>query len=115
MAVWQRPQITQVVFEHIKYLQTIYNIDCFVVYSEMYWEVVIKEYGFKGCYAPNEPLGRKHNIGMQECLNYEWDYLMQCGSDDLINQDILKLFDYTQDVNGVNYCYAIDVKTCRTA
>lgn len=111
MAVWQRLHITQIVFEQIKYLQTIYNIDAFIVYSEPYWESIIQEHGFKGTYAPNQPLGRKHNIGMQECLKHEWDYVIQCGSDDLIHEKLFQQFNPDIDVNGVNYCYAIDMNS----
>jgi hypothetical protein len=112
MAVWQRPEITLKVFDHIKELQKLYNIDVFVAYSEMYWVEILRKYKFKGCGVSNRPLGLKFNRAMQRCMEYDFDYLMQCGSDDFINPELFEYYDWgipAWDVFGVNHCYAYDM------
>ena len=114
MAVWQRKELTVAVFDHIKELQERWNIDVFVVYSEWFWTEILLDYGFKGVGVTNDPLGYKHNMGLQRCLErYEFDYLMQIGSDDFIDMDgLMELYDWdSHDVFGINTAYAYDLRS----
>lgn len=37
----------------------------------------------------NEPLGKKKNHGLQYCKQFDFDYLMEIGSDDLVTNELL--------------------------
>jgi len=43
--------------------------------------------------APNEPLGNKKNIGIRQALRFDWDYLIEVGSDDVWTS---LMWDYLQ-------------------
>lgn len=65
----------------------------FAVLSEDYMKQICEDEGVKWCYAPNEPLSDKHNIGLREALKYEWDYCLSFGSDDLISERIFEVYE----------------------
>jgi hypothetical protein len=49
--------------------------------------------GFKFVEAPNDCLGTKMNIGIERALEYDFDYLMNLGSDDIITKDLFKAYE----------------------
>ena len=53
----------------------------------------IQLYGFDVVMTPNEPLGLKQNKLIEYIKNnYDFDYMMHLGSDDIINPDLLSLY-----------------------
>ena len=66
-----------------------FEIDVFCVYTEEEDGELARGYGFEADFEPNKPLGRKFNWGLSEAMKYDFDYLIQCGSDDIITQDYL--------------------------
>jgi len=51
----------------------------------------------------NKPLGRKLNHGVRTAMNeFEFDYLMNIGSDDIIHPDLLKEYRRQLDMLGID-------------
>lgn len=50
-----------------------------------------KKYGIEFTEAENQPLGRKKNAGLNAAMKFDFDYLIELGSDDLILNSV---FDY---------------------
>jgi hypothetical protein len=59
-----------------------------------------EKYDVKWVMAENHPLGRKKNIGVKEALKFDWEYLIEIGSDDLLKSlpvpesDVTALMDF---------------------
>jgi len=58
---------------------------------------------------PNDPLGRKKNAGMRHAMQWDWDYLIELGSDDIITDMIwlyyVKPFAEQWPIFGINNIY----------
>lgn len=97
-AFWQRPEITKLfVNGFVKLQQSIdYDLEllCILSKEDQYFKEnlrILTGYGFNVCEYQNKPLGEKMNAGIKYALgNFEFDYLMNLGSDNIINP---KLFD----------------------
>jgi hypothetical protein len=106
LAVWKRPEITEICFQGIKRLQAHpdFEIEAVAVISEEEMIPLCTRYGVNWVMAENHPLGRKKNAGLQYCKNFEFDFLMEIGSDDLIMTSLLddyKKFMVKYDFFGV--------------
>lgn len=115
IALWKRPEITRIVFENIKKLP----VDPICVYSEDESRELCEEFGFESYFFENDPLGKKLNFGVERALESQWDYMMQIGSDDLVN---VELFDYYKPfiedktlAFGIGCIYFYDIPSGRTA
>lgn len=93
MPIWQRENITKICFDNLKELQKDFNIEVLCIVSEQWAKIEAFKYGFKQVYASNDCLGTKMNIGVQEALQYDFEYLMNLGSDDIITKDLFKLYE----------------------
>ena len=93
--MWRRPEITRQCFEYlIKMMNQVdHEFMVYCVWSEDWAEELCNEFGFKGKYVKNLPLGRKMNKGLSGLMKYEWDYLMTLGSDDMVNPDLFKIYE----------------------
>jgi len=91
LAVWKRPEITELCFHGIKRLQTHpdFSIQALAVISEPEMIPLCEKYGIAWTMHKNEPLGEKKNAGLQMAKDFEFDYLMEIGSDDLILNELL--------------------------
>lgn len=91
LAVWRRPEITELCFMGIDRLRKhpAYNIQALAVISEPEMIPLCTKYNVKWIMTDNFPLGRKKNKGLIETSNFEFDYLMEIGSDDLITNELL--------------------------
>lgn len=104
--IWGRPSITRIWAEGMKNFlknETVLTIlspeDAFLAENEQ----IIRKYGFRMCYFPNKPLGKKLNAGIEFALsNYKFDYMMNLGSDDLIHP---KIFDLYEPLIEQNCCF----------
>jgi hypothetical protein len=89
--VWKRPEITELCFLGIKRLQTHpdFSIQALAVISESEMIPLCEKYNIAWTMYKNEPLGEKKNTGLQKAKEFEFDYLMEIGSDDLIVNELL--------------------------
>lgn len=96
-AVYRREAITRIFIEGVKrlmaYKPSVYKITPVAVVSEAADGRLMKEAGFDYFSFENKPLGRKKNAGLNYILkNYEFDYIMETGSDDLIHNRLLDFY-----------------------
>jgi hypothetical protein len=91
LAVWKRPEITEICFAGIKRMQTHpnYEIDALAVISEESMIPLCEDYGIGWTMTENSPLGAKKNYGLSQAKKMNFDYLMEIGSDDLVTNDLL--------------------------
>lgn len=100
---WKRPEILSVVCKQLDffYHETIDKIDLTVLYifsnedSDLdKLEEVYKNINHKAdrIYSSNYYLGNKLNDGIEYASKFNYDYVMNMGSDDLIHPDIIDLY-----------------------
>jgi len=96
--LWQRPEITKIWAYSMGYFLT-EGISVLTILSreDPYYHEnldIIHHSGFEVCYFENKPLGRKLNAGIEYALEaYDFDYLMNLGSDDILHPGLLSLYD----------------------
>ncbi len=93
LPIWKREKITKIVLGNLKELKKEYNIEVLCVVSEQWAKIEAVRHGFKQVFVSNDDLGHKMNVGVKEALEYKWDYLMNLGSDDLINEKLFELYE----------------------
>lgn len=91
LAVWKRPHITELCFVGINRLREHpdFEIEAVAVLSEPDMIPLCEKYSINYTIHPNEPLGAKKNFGLQYCKDFDFDWLMEIGSDDLILNELL--------------------------
>lgn len=94
LAVWKRPEITEICFMGLRRLikNSRYPIEAFAVISEESMIGLCEKYGIKWTFYKNDPLGEKKNHGLNEAMKLEWDYLLEIGSDDLVKDELVELY-----------------------
>lgn len=122
--VWRRPEIFSICLKGIKRLQQYnpnkYRIVPFFIVSEAEAAGQVINAGFDFIYHQNQPLGAKKNAGLHYILEkYDFDYIMEIGSDDLITNKYLDLIypymcENTPQITPQN-CWFIDTLTAETA
>jgi hypothetical protein len=87
----------------IKRLQKVEGFDVkgFAVISEESMIPLCEKYGILWCMHENLPLGRKKNFGIEKALEYEFDYLIEIGSDDILKSEILEAYKWDAPVIGL--------------
>ena len=93
LPIWERQNITKICFDNLVELQKKYDIEVLCIVSEQWAKLMAFDYGFKYVEASNECLGTKMNVGVRASLKYDYDYLMNLGSDDLINEELFECYD----------------------
>lgn len=88
-AVWKRPEVARICFEGIKRL----GLPATAVISEESAIELCEEYGIDWVLAPNKPLGFKWNAGMSRALKKQWDYVMILGSDDIVSDSLMSVYE----------------------
>ena len=91
LAVWKRPHITEICFKGIERLKSHpdYDIEAVAVISEESMIMLCEKYGINWTMYENSPLGKKKNYGLEFCKQFDFEYLMEIGSDDLVTNDLL--------------------------
>lgn len=91
LAVWKRPSITELCFMGIQRMKAHpdYNIQALAVISEESFIPMCEQYGINLVMYKNDPLGEKKNYGLQKAKDFDFDYLMEIGSDDLVLNELL--------------------------
>lgn len=94
LAVWKRPEITEICFVGINRLirNSQIPIQAFAVISEESMIGLCEKYNIKWTFYKNEPVGEKKNHGLNEAMKLEWDYLLEIGSDDLVKDELVQLY-----------------------
>jgi len=91
----------------------------FAVYSDDSEREVLDKYGVRSLKFENRPLGRKKNAGLAALLEMEWDYMMELGSDDIVNPALMEVyqdyFDRGVPCFGVRSCYQLELSSGRVA
>lgn len=81
-------------------------------------KMICDRYGFNVISHSNEFMGAKMNAGMTASLDYDYDYLMNFGSDDLIHRKLFDLYTPYTSINtpffGIRSLYFFDVTTKKT-
>ena len=110
--VWRRPEVTKITVNYIPdWVTPIYILSREdPEYEENYVHITNK--GFEVFEYKNNPLGEKHNAGIIHAMQYEFDYLMNINSDDILNTKLIDL--YKEDIEnqtpffGINDLYIFD-------
>lgn len=91
LAVWKRKSITELCFRGIDRLRKHpdFQIEALAVISEEEMIPLCEKYGINWVIYKNEPLGEKKNFGLRNAKEFDFDYLMEIGSDDLILNELL--------------------------
>jgi hypothetical protein len=87
IAIYKRPELTKIVLDHYKKLQKKYPFKIVVAGSE---GKPIK--GVDYIEVPNFPLSQKNNAMMQRAKVHNPDAVVLMGSDDLIDENIVKFY-----------------------
>jgi len=69
-----------------------FRVQALAVISEDEMIPLCEKYGVFWTMADNTPVGKKKNAGLNEAFKYQWDYLIEIGSDDLLRNDILDTY-----------------------
>jgi hypothetical protein len=101
LAVWKRPEITEICFMSINRIRKLGDVDAFAVISEPEMVPLCEKYGIAYTMYKNHPLGEKKNHGVREALKRPFDYMLEIGSDDLLKNEILSAYDYSMPVMGL--------------
>lgn len=121
--VWGRPEITKIWSEAVNWFKT-GEIEVLTILSnedEYFTQnlAIILDSGYQYCYYKNDPLGQKLNAGVEFALDFNFDYLMNLGSDDLIHPAILALYKPYMEAKepffGLNKVYFYDILKKRLA
>lgn len=102
-AVWKRPEITEICFMGINRLKRVpgFDVKGFAVISEESMIPLCNKYGVDWCMAANHPLGAKKNYGVKQALKHDFDYMIEIGSDDLLKDEVLRLYKWDAPVLGL--------------
>lgn len=119
LAVWKRPEITELCFMGLQRLMKRGSVQALAVISEDSMIPLCKKYGINFIMHENEPLGKKKNAGLNAAMKMDFDYLIELGSDDVILDDIFEVYkplmDRGEDFFGSNRLLFVDTSTatCR--
>ena len=89
MPVFERPKITEMAYRGIQrnikeFAEHGYSVEVFIAGSEEVHEKLAERYGWNYKYVKNGNLGEK-NQGLYKWMKeFEWDFMLQLGSDDII-------------------------------
>ena len=124
--MWKRPEVVEICLRNFSYFaencgHDIITLAILCPYDPdlKKLEQICRKWSVNICYSPNLPLGRKMNAGINYALRrFEWDYLMNFGSDDLIHPSLFELykayFELYEPLFGVDSLYFYDLKTDKT-
>ena len=116
--VWKRPNILNICVENNKKFANNNMIFVYIVsendpFIEQIRKILNGEIVF---YHKNRPLGAKMNAGIEAISkHFKYDYLMNLGSDDMIIDDIYKIYNPLMNIGldlfGYNSCYVKKIST----
>jgi hypothetical protein len=102
LAVWKRPEITEICFMGLERMRKNFGIKSFAVISELSMRPLCKKYRVDYCIHDNDPLGRKKNFGLQVAMKrHSFDYIIEIGSDDLLKNEIIETYPWSYSFMGL--------------
>lgn len=95
LAVWKRPEITEICFMGLERLRKLgrFQMEVLAVISEEEMIPLCEKYGVEYVMHENLPLGRKKNFGLTQALKKDFDYLVELGSDDLLKNELFDAYE----------------------
>lgn len=107
LALWKRPQITELCFKGINRLRQHpdFEIQVLAVASEPEMLTLCEKYNVLVVTHSNEPLGKKKNFGLQAARGLQFDYMMEIGSDTLVLNELLD--EYKNNLIGLHHFFGI--------
>lgn len=107
LALWKRPQITELCFRGIERLRQHpdFDIKVLAVASEGEMLPLCEKYDILCVTHTNEPLGKKKNFGLQAARTLDFDYMMEIGSDTLVLNELLD--EYKKNFIGIHHFFGI--------
>jgi len=70
-----------------------HEVDVFIVCSDRIHQELAAAHGFYfSNIIPNQPLGRKMNLGLVEAMELDFDYIVQSGTDNLYTSNLLTFY-----------------------
>ena len=93
LPIWKRKSITMLCLSNLKLLKEKYNVDVLCVVSEDWVKMEAFNYGFKWVEVSNDDLGHKMNVGVEAVMKLDFDYMMNLGSDDIINEKLFEIYE----------------------
>lgn len=122
--VYQRREVFEICLAGIKrlvnYDKKRFNIQPFFIVSELWAAQLLTKLKYEFLFAANHPLGNKKNEGLKYVLqSYQFDYLMEIGSDDILTDQYLEIIlplmlEKTPQFHLAEV-YFVDVRTADTA
>jgi len=100
MAVWKRPEVTKLTYRGIDRIRSVmkneFDIDTevLVVSSEDDHTELAKSLGHHVFEYKNFPIGEKYDEGLRAALDYDWDYMFQMDSNNLVSNDFIRRWVY---------------------
>ena len=117
-AVWKRPEVFEMFAKGVLHLNNNTEHEYFVIVagSEGYkTKNMVEKYGFNYIEIPNNPLATKHNATTIEAKEYDPDYILFLGSDDVIGVELMNLYTKFMkrsiDFIGLKDLYFYDIET----
>ncbi len=112
LAVWKRPEITEICFLGLNRLRKHpdYDINVLAVISEESMIPLCERYAVDWCITKNSPLGAKKNYGLAQAMRKKFDYLVEIGSDDILKDEFLDVYSWDRHVFALSDFLMINTK-----
>jgi hypothetical protein len=91
IAIWQRHDLTKVMFKHLRKLQKKFDFGVVVAGSEKEKSKKLCA-GFKYIETPNKPLSNKNNAMLKASKDFDPKGVVILGSDDFIDENVVKYY-----------------------
>lgn len=112
LAVWQRPEITELCFMGLQRLMKRGNVKSLAVISEESMIPLCEKYDIDFIMHENLPLGKKKNALLNAMMKQDFDYAIELGSDDLIFDEVFEAYqpfmERGEDFFGSNKMIFVD-------
>lgn len=109
---YNRPEISKLYLLGLERLKKIHDFDLLVCCSDKASAELCKKEDVKYFIHENLPLGEKHNVLFKKCLEYDFDFLIHSGDDDILtDKGFLRLLGAMKEhkyiVHDTLYFYSI--------
>lgn len=99
-----RVEISKIFWENAQDI----GLDVIAIVSDVENKELAQKYALKVIWSDNKPLGAKWQKGIVELKNYDFDFFLLLGSDDLISQKLLDIYKKEFETNQTKYIGLMD-------
>jgi len=92
LPIWKGKEITRLCLDNLARLKDIYGFEVMCVVSESWAKFDAFDRGFKWVEVPNDDLGHKMNVGVEAVMKFGYDYMINLGSDDIIDERLFEIY-----------------------